>query len=236
MAIHISFKRLVVKATVLVSIVLSLGCEPSEITTRSNEIVDPDPVPITIPMTLDVVKVIDGDTIAGINRAGRSITVQLLGVDAPELQQEFGLEARERLLQKVKGRTLRLELAEEDEFDRKTAEVFDDDESLNVWVIRQGCGWYNWKFDTDPAKVEAEKVARKEKLGLWSGESPVAPWHWKNPPDDGRLYVQGNGSRYHRSSCRTLDNRRVEISLDAALKTHTPCQVCKPPIEPEPEK
>ena len=118
-----------------------------------------------------------------------------------------------------------------EKFDRITGEVYEGDESMNVWIIKQGFGWYNHKYDADRAKSAAEVEAREEGRGLWASETPVPPWVWKNPPDDGRLYVQGRGTRYHKASCETLDGRREAISLEDALKNFKPCGRCKPPTK-----
>ena len=184
-------------------------------------------------ITAKVMDVIDGDTIVVMNEIRKSMTIQIKGVDAPELEQAFGNTAHEKLTARIEGKIVRVALDEADEFGRRTAEVFENDKSVNVWLIRQGCGWHNWKFDADDAKAAAEKQARKDKAGLWAAKDPRPPWEWKNPPDDGKFYVQGNGTRYHRASCRTLDSRRQEIGLADALETHSPCRVCNPPTEIE---
>jgi len=178
-----------------------------------------------------VMKVVDGDTIKMLDRDFQSVLIQLNGVDAPELPQEFGEQARDALAKRLEDKVVRVVVAERDELNRIAGEVFDGNESINVWVIEQGHGWYNHKYDTDEAKSLAETTAREAGRGLWSAENPVPPWVWKNPPDDGRLYVQGNGKKYHRGNCQTLDGRRKPISLADALKNHQPCQRCKPPTE-----
>ncbi len=178
-----------------------------------------------------VMKVVDGDTIKILDRDFQSVLVQLNGVDAPELPQEFGEKARDALAKKVRNKVVRIVVADRDEMNRIAAEVFVGEQSINVWAIEQGLGWYNHKYSKDDAKSVAETVAREDGRGLWSAENPIPPWVWKNPPDDGRLYVQGNGKKYHRGNCQTLDGRRKPISLADALKRHRPCQRCKPPTE-----
>ncbi|MDB4614203.1 thermonuclease family protein [bacterium] len=213
----------------IVLMFVGVGCDAGSVTSPQQNADDPARTPIKIDVTIKVMKIIDGDTFFGMNRSRATETVLFRGVDAPEMAQQFGADAREALAKRIEGRTLRLELAENDEFGRTTAEVFDGDESLNVWLIRQGLGWHNWKFDPDEAKAAAEKLAKSERIGLWAADDPMPPWEWKNPPDDGKLYVQGNGSKYHRASCRTLDARRKQISLEDAVQTKQPCKICNPP-------
>ncbi len=176
-----------------------------------------------------VIKVIDGDTIRVVDRDSRSVLVQLSGTDAPELAQPDGENARAALQRRLDGRSVRVTIVDHDELDRITGEVSDDETSINVWLIRSGWAWHNHKYDRDPQKTAAEHHAREHRAGLWAADAPVAPWIWKNPPDDGRLYVQGNGTRYHRASCRTLDGRRRPISLEDAVAGYTPCRRCHPP-------
>lgn len=179
--------------------------------------------------TAQVIRVIDGDTIKVNNGDLETVVVQLSGVDAPELGQAFGSEARSRLAARLEKGHVRIVFHERDALDRIAAEVFDENESINVWCVRQGLGWYNHKFNTDPAKAKAEQQAKLDRVGLWAADAPVPPWEWKNPPDDGRLYVQGSGSHYHRASCATLDSRRREVSLRDAVADYAPCKKCRPP-------
>jgi micrococcal nuclease len=218
--------------TVLVTLSL-FGCETRTPQSKALPTAADAPVLEAEQVTGRVMNVIDGDTLVVLNQIGKSMTIQLKGVDAPELPQAFGKSAREKLQDRVGGKLVRVVFAEADEFGRRTAEVFENDQSVNVWLIRAGLGWHNWKFDPHKSKAAAEKYAREKRIGLWAAEDPVPPWEWKNPPDDGKLYVQGNGSRYHRASCRTLDRRRQQITLEDALKTHSPCRVCNPPTEME---
>lgn len=43
------------------------------------------------------------------------------------------------------------------------------------------------------------------------------------------VYITETGSKYHRSNCGSLRNSKIPISLDKALKSYAPCQLCNPP-------
>lgn len=181
-----------------------------------------------------IAKVVDGDTVRVFDRDFKAVLVQLNGIDAPELPQDFGNEARDALERRLKDTVVRIVVvSKRDESNRLAGEMFDGDESINLWAIRQGLAWYNHKYDDDRAKSEAEVEAREAVRGLWANATPVPPWVWKNPPDDGRLYVQGKGKSYHRGGCETLDGRRRPVSLEDAIQNYKPCQRCKPPTEPD---
>lgn len=220
---------------IVLAVLLHAGCtrpktapknEPSE-ARPATTVVEPTKPPKEF--EAKVMKVIDGDTIKVVDRDFQTLGIQLNGVDAPELKQDFGPEARDALAKRLHEKVVRIVIASRDELDRIAGEVFESGESINVWVIAQGYGWYNHKYDTDEAKSEAETEARSATKGLWASEKPVPPWVWKNPPDDGRLYTQGNGTRYHCGSCETLDGRRKAITLEDAIKNYKPCQRCNPP-------
>jgi micrococcal nuclease len=44
------------------------------------------------------------------------------------------------------------------------------------------------------------------------------------------VYVTNTGRMYHRSTCSYLGNSKIAISLSEAIKSYSPCSVCKPPF------
>jgi len=55
-----------------------------------------------------VLRVTDGDTLV-VENQGRAVTVRLRGIDAPQLSQPYGAEARKQLYGAVFGKTVRVE-------------------------------------------------------------------------------------------------------------------------------
>jgi hypothetical protein len=43
------------------------------------------------------------------------------------------------------------------------------------------------------------------------------------------VYVTDTGEKYHREGCQYLRKSSRQMTLKAALVTHTPCSACKPP-------
>ena len=73
------------------------------------------------PFPVRVVSVQDGDSLqaVAVNRSDRRIRVRLYGIDAPEHDQDYGREARERLSSLVRGRNdLTLEYKDTDHYGR----------------------------------------------------------------------------------------------------------------------
>ena len=70
-----------------------------------------------------MVGVPDGDTIVVRDERGRDVRVRLYGIDAPELHQRGGEQARDRLLRLVMDRTVYLVTIDRDGYGRDVAHV-----------------------------------------------------------------------------------------------------------------
>ncbi|MGC8812194.1 MAG: thermonuclease family protein [Candidatus Aenigmatarchaeota archaeon] len=115
-----------------------------------------------------VARVIDGDTFELAN--GKK--VRLLGVDAPEKNQYFYSEAREKLKELIENKNVFLEadVTNSDSIGRLLRYVFVDDTFVNLEIVKQGfANVYivspNSKYSSQ--LLEAEEFARKNKLGIW---------------------------------------------------------------------
>lgn len=116
----------------------------------------------------------DGDTF---HRDGRAY--RLWGVDAPELDQPWGVAAREVLRQLLtrgaiettrKGRSWSREVV--------LCEAGGVDVSLEL--LKMGLAWYLPEFAPRRRDYrEAEAEARRCRRGLWSDKNPVAPSEWR---------------------------------------------------------
>lgn len=121
-----------------------------------------------------VTKVIDGDTIE-INMNGQNYKVRYIGMDTPETVKSadcFGSEATLRNKQLVEGQKVRLvkDVSETDKYGRLLRYVYVGDIFVNMVLVNEGYA----KSATYPPDVkyyknflEAEKIAREEKVGLW---------------------------------------------------------------------
>ena len=134
-------------------------------------------------------KVIDGDTIQIEDKK-----IRLLGIDAPEKKQickqtwlsisflsfekdYYCGEVSTNVLKKlINSKNINCKYTGKDRYKRFIAECFKDKKSINSWMVRNGYAVaykkYSKKF------VAIENIARKEKLGLWSGNFEM-PWDWR---------------------------------------------------------
>jgi len=49
-------------------------------------------------------------------------------------------------------------------------------------------------------------------------------------PQDEIVYITNTGRMYHRETCSYLSGSKIAISLADAVKSYSPCSVCKPPV------
>ena len=131
----------------------------------------------------DVIKVVDGDTIA-ISLRGKSETIRLIGIDTPETVdsrvavQCFGKEATAKL-KSVIGKRVSIEKDEEegerDKYGRLLAYIYTEEGLfLNKYMIEQGFA-FEYMYD-DPYKYQkefkaAQASAKAAKKGLWAPDA-----------------------------------------------------------------
>jgi micrococcal nuclease len=129
-----------------------------------------------IEVTAHVVRVEDGDTLK-VSIADVPFRVRLRGLDAPELSQRFGQEAREFVADLIHDRDVTIILTGADRGGPRTADVvLHDGRLLNQEVVKAGYAWCAAK-ESDWRKIEAQ--ARSGRKGLWADRNPVAPWQFR---------------------------------------------------------
>jgi len=115
---------------------------------------------------------------------GQRLTIFLKGVDAPELKQEFGDEARQHLASLVLGKAIEVQVDELPD-GHVVGKVICDRMDIGLQVIRDGVAWYdttkvNSLSDEERRSyVDAEQAARTELRGIWEIGSPMPPWEWR---------------------------------------------------------
>jgi endonuclease YncB( thermonuclease family) len=130
----------------------------------------------------------DGDTLRVV-QGNDEQKIRFCGIDAPEKNQELGIEARDHLrsLVEIGNGELLLIPIEKDKYGRTVAEVYVKDSkdtaiNLNVQMVRDGYAWHYEKYSGNcPIRSEfavAQELAQEEGLGIWNG-NPQPPWEWR---------------------------------------------------------
>jgi len=125
-----------------------------------------------------VVRVIDGDSII-IDSGGNEVNVRLAGIDAPELAQPYGEEAKDALAALVNARDVHLELISGDAYRRIIAHVSVDGRDVAGELVVQGFAWVRRAYNPTPELIRLEVSSRSAGRGLWSDAKPIPPWIWR---------------------------------------------------------
>ena len=108
--------------------------------------------------------------------AGAPIEVRLVGIDAPELCQRWGREAREALAAAVLGRPVVLRTVGIDRYGRTLGVVEVGRANVNARLVEQGHAWAGRWHGRPRAYAAEEQHARQARLGLHAdGEAAVEP-------------------------------------------------------------
>ena len=125
----------------------------------------------------NVVHVIDGDTVRFVaaGEPGRPITVRLDGIDAPEICQPWGPQAREALQDLVRDTTVRLVVKGHDDHGRTLGQLWVGDVDVGERLVRDGQAWsYRYQHNRGPF-VAQERMAQALRRGLHATEGAVMP-------------------------------------------------------------
>jgi len=138
-----------------------------------------------------VTRVIDGDTFKAVGH-DIEIKVRLAGIDTPEMSkkknesgQPFSKKAKQFLADLVLNKTVDVQGYGIGPYGRQLAVIYVDGKNVNLELVKAGLAEvYKGKsprnFDVKPY-YEAEKLAKKEKQGIWSlcPNMNISPKEWR---------------------------------------------------------
>ncbi|EPT0409129.1 thermonuclease family protein [Campylobacter upsaliensis] len=128
-----------------------------------------------------VSRVIDGDTIELLAKTSKTnpynhiakLKIRLYGIDAPELKQAYGKEAKEFLSALVLKQEVGLIIENKDKYERIVGTIFLKGKDINKEMVKNG---YAHAYESFSKKYLAEQAdAKMFKLGLWQDEKAVKP-------------------------------------------------------------
>lgn len=148
-----------------------------------------------------VTEVRDGQSVIVLS-GGRKFTVFLLGVAAPELEQDFGDASRQHLAYLVLNKPVELDFSQL-KSDHVIGKIRCNQSDIGLQVIRDGAAWHDKSNGRSLSETErnlyseAEQLARGEMRGLWQDGTPMPPWEWRRVQGAKRApqtaYKSGNG-------------------------------------------
>lgn len=137
-----------------------------------------------------VARVSDGDTVRLLVNDSTELKIRLSGIDAPELDQAFGKESKNRLNELVDGRTIEAQCSKRDRYRRWLCKLVFNSNDINLSLVKDGFAWWYQYYKKDQTLEDqqsyriAEAIAKENKLGLWEDLNPVAPWDFRREKRD----------------------------------------------------
>ena len=123
-----------------------------------------------------VERVIDGNTIEFVTEEEEVLQVQLEGVDAPELGQKYGEEAKAFLEKIALRKRVTVEVLGKDRWGNRQARVIlRSGKCVASELVKSGLAWVRNSED----RRELELEAKEEGRGLWGDADPKPPWIYR---------------------------------------------------------
>jgi endonuclease YncB( thermonuclease family) len=173
-----------------------------------------------------VTKVTDGDTL-DVELASGPITVRLHSIDTPEGNQPYGRAATAALYSKAFGKTVQLEVVEQDRYDRQVAVVYVNGANVNASMVQEGHAWAYRDYLDDHDFCRWEGAARASRIGIWAlpVKQQVAPWEWRDF-DRGEVYAPTEYAQWSVEDCIRAAGHRTEAAPAApAAPAVTSCRI-----------
>ena len=121
--------------------------------------------------------------------------MKLYGIECPKDNQPWGNTAKAGLIKMINNIQINVEEHGIDELDRTLATLYIWNNEKGQWMnvnermVTLGHAWVNKnKCDKLPEFRQdrlnkTEEWAKKNKVGLWKTENPIAPWEWQENSD-----------------------------------------------------
>ena len=127
---------------------------------------------------LEDIHVIDGDTIRA-EIKGKEIKIRLVEIDAPEMNQPFGVESKRFLKKLIENKKVTLISEGKDRYGRTLGELFVNKDNINETMVKSGFAWVYDRYVKSPLLYSYQDEAKSKNLGIWQSENPIAPWVWR---------------------------------------------------------
>ena len=103
-----------------------------------------------------VVSVNDGDTITVLDKLSKEHKVRLMGIDAPEKSQAFGIEAKQSLSNYIYKKEVSVEYKKHDKYKRIVGKVTLDGQDICLQMIVDGMAWHYTEYKKEQPMTDKE--------------------------------------------------------------------------------
>lgn len=127
-----------------------------------------------------VVRVADGDTFTLLDKKNKQVRVRLYGIDCPENRQDFSQVAKKFTSDRVFEKVVKVEVQNRDRYGRVVGlVVLPDGKILNEELLKAGLAWHYTHYDKTKEFAKLQRIAKREKRGLWQHKNPIPPWDFR---------------------------------------------------------
>lgn len=123
-----------------------------------------------------VTYVVDGDTVwIEVDRNAKPLKLRLQGLDAPEICQTWGVQARDALKAKLLKQTVSIDTKARDDYARTVGRIELRGEDIGAWLVNNGHAWsyaYQRRVAPYAQELAAAQTARR---GLWADANAQEP-------------------------------------------------------------
>ena len=139
--------------------------------------------------TLYVDSVTDGDTVRGtIN--GQSYRIRLQCIDAPEIRQDYGSQARNQLSRLIGNGRVEFEQDDVDRYGRLLGYIYVNGRNINREMVSRGAAW-NYEYYCGNRFAREMRSAYRARRGLWSRSNPISPYCFRQGRNNQSCYYDG---------------------------------------------
>lgn len=160
---------------------------------------------------IKVLAVLDGDTVV----LDGQVRMRLRHVDAPELENCGGKEAKDLLISLLEGKSVRIKEEVMDTYGRPLALLSVDNTLINQTMIESG--WVRYHHDTSSVEETLKKIGKQvkeDKVGIYS-ELCLQTVNPEKPECNikGNIDPQGDIKRYYYPGCAQYNYTLLEKDL-----------------------
>lgn len=143
-----------------------------------------DGQPVTAVYAFTNARVIDGDSVRVSDANSGDLDLRLAAIDAPELQQAFGADAKQHLQQLLGNREIIAWEVGTDRYSRRLVFLFFEKPDgnlfeINAQMIADGFAWHYGQHSSNQILRSMEEQARSSRLGLWNDPGALPPWEFR---------------------------------------------------------
>ena len=126
-------------------------------------------------------RVVDGDTLWVRSDRGekgaRNVKLRLRGIDAPEICQHGGAEARRALRQLAQGQAVQVRVLARDQYGRSVADVWRADDGVNLAarMVEDGWAWSGTSRRRPGRYAAQQKAAQAARRGVFASSGALRP-------------------------------------------------------------